>query len=434
MRALGRTRIFAAAVPGVVALAHHSSRSAAAEPEPAKVVGAVVVFRHGARSAIFSLPDGPSATYETITAAPAHAVAVTVNNGKACHRFAAPGAPGFLSPLGWSQGESLGRRLRRRYGDKVIVTATHSTDTSRTVLTAHAVLTGLLGGSDARSPPPPTAIDVIRGATLAVDIGCAELAFHLNAGRAEHRASDASNAYARSELAANFGRSFEPAKCGLLAVHDDCVARHAHGLPPSNSVDNALCELASRETAREVRAALRHPPTKPASEQTAGQRVKGVAAQMFGGGDKLPNDYAARLAAGRLLERVANHLSEVHAHPPGPADGPRLLLLSGHDTSLLALLNAFEHLVANSTATNGNSADPVSHIVPDDVWPPHASSIAFELLDDGTVRVCYQWDELLAQPVETFVRSAKRLAMSDAQHLRACGDSEADGAVFHWAE
>ena len=36
-----------------------------------------------------------------------------------------------------------GRRMRRRYGDAVQVSATRSTDTSRTVLTAHAVLTGL---------------------------------------------------------------------------------------------------------------------------------------------------------------------------------------------------------------------------------------------------------------------------------------------------
>ena len=439
MRSLRHTRVLASAVPGVVALAHNNARAAAAEPAP-KVVGAVVVFRHGARSAIFALPDGPSAEYETITAPPPHATSVKVNNGKTCHRYAAPGSPGFLTPLGWSQGESLGRRLRRRYGESVSVSATHSTDTSRTVLTAHAVLTGLLGGK-ASATTQTDAIDVIRGATLAVDIGCAELAFHLNHGRALHRASDVPNQRARAEIAENFGSSYVAAKCGLLAVHDDCVARHAHGLPPSPTVDNALCELSSRETAREVRAALRHLPLKPLQEQSATERARGVAAKMFGGGPGLPNDYAARLAAGRLLDLIWRHLSDCRTHPADPGVGPKVLLLSGHDTSLLALLNAMEQMpgAAAEGASGGGAPSspggaPLTPLVPDDVWPPHCSCIAFELLSDGSVRVCYQWDEILHEPLDVFLSGAKRLALNDKQHIKACGESEATGAVFHWAD
>ena len=201
----------AAAAPLAASLSDRASR---AEPqrEEATVVGAVVLFRHGARSAIFQVPDGPGASYETITAAPARAVPVRVNNGKACHRFAPPGAPGFLTDLGWAQGEALGRRMRRRYGVAAQVSATHSTDTSRTVLTAHAVLTGL-------NPSAPGSIDVIRGAPLAIDIGCAELAAHMDAGRAAHRATDAANRRTRAEIEANFGEAYVPSSCGLLAIH-----------------------------------------------------------------------------------------------------------------------------------------------------------------------------------------------------------------------
>ena len=398
MLLLRRSRtLAAAAAPLAASLSHRASR---AEPqrEEATVVGAVVLFRHGARSPIFHLPDGPSASYETITKAPTGALSVRVNNGNGCHRSFPSGAPGCLTDLGWAQAEALGRRLRRRYGGAVQVSATHSTDTSRTVLTAHAVLTGL-------NPSAPASIDVIRGAPLAIDIGCAELAAHMEAGRAAHRATDAANRRTRAEIEANFGEAYVPGSCCLLAVHDDCVARHVHGHGPSPSVDLALCEQASRETAREVRAALRH-----SLDSTVG-------------GGAVSNAFAARLAAGQLLELIASHISECRASPPS-SDAPRLLLLSAHDTSLLAVLNALEH-----------TSDPEELKAPDDgVWPPHTSCIAFELLSDGRVRVTYQWEEMVTQPVETFLRATKRVAATAAQHARICGESGSDGSAFHWAD
>ena len=167
-----------------------------------------------------------------------------------------------------------------------------------------------------------------RRATLALDIGCAELALHLNAGRAKFRETDTANSQARAALRDAFGENYRPSQCGLLAVHDDCVARHVHGLPPSESVDMSLCELSSRETAREVRAAMRHTEVNDDTRRT--------------------NAYAARLAAGRLMQIIGAHISECRAAPPGPGEGPRLLLLSGHDTSLMAVANALEHLASDA--------------------------------------------------------------------------------------
>lgn len=419
------------AAPVLGLLGDSTRADGAAEPN---IVGAVVVFRHGARSAIFQLPDGPGAEYETINAPPAHAVRASVRNGKAAHRYAPQGAAGYLTTLGWAQGEALGRRLRRRYGEAVKVVATHSTDTSRTVLTAHAVLTGLLSTSEdaigrssegtdsgdvsaSQSRQTTPSIDVIRGATLAMDIGCAELALHLNAGRAHHRSSDAANQRTRAEVARAFGEErYCAARCTLLAVHDDCVARHVHGHPPSPSVDPALCLLASRETAREVRAALRHPPVHGGGP---------------GGLASVSNGYAARLAAGQLLQKVAEHVSACHAAPTGNVDGPRLLLLSGHDTSLLAIANALEHMTADAV-----SGTPPQPLLSDNEWPPHVACIAFELLSDGTVRVLYQFEELVAQPYDLFLRRVQRLTSSEVQHARWCGEGHGggDGTTFAWTD
>ena len=408
------TRIAVAAAGSVLTLHGGSSSNNSSEPS---VIGAVVLFRHGARSAIFHLPDGPSVRYETITAAPPHAVRASVQNGKNCHKYAPPSAPGFLTPLGWKQGEALGRQMRKRYGDAATVSATHSTDTSRTVLTAHAVLTGFLEESASRPSSMPqtlnaygpsiVSINVIRGATLALDIGCAELALHLNAGRAKFRETDTANSQARAALRDAFGENYRPSQCGLLAVHDDCVARHVHGLPPSESVDMSLCELSSRETAREVRAAMRHTEVNDDTRRT--------------------NAYAARLAAGRLMQIIGAHISECRAAPPGPGEGPRLLLLSGHDTSLMAVANALEHLASD--------APPSGPLLPDDVWPPHTASIAIELLSDGSVRIVYEWEELTAtQPLERFLRGVKRLGSTESQHALFCGESDEDGASFRWSD
>lgn len=126
---------------------------------------------------------------------------------------------------------------------------------------------------------------------------------------------------------------------------------------------------------------------------------------------------------------IAEHVSACRAAPPAGTEGPRLLLLSGHDTSLLAILNALEHTVA------GAGQPAVPPLVSDDEWPPHTASIAIELLSDGKVRVLYQFEELVAQPVEPFLKGMRRLAASDAQHARWCGDGDGeDGAVFNWSD
>ena len=56
-------------------------RRSEAEAKPAPhVTGVLVLFRHGARSPVWKLPDEDGQIYETITAAPAHAASVVVHD------------------------------------------------------------------------------------------------------------------------------------------------------------------------------------------------------------------------------------------------------------------------------------------------------------------------------------------------------------------
>lgn len=438
--ALQRLGRGAVAAVGTAVAAHSNtatqlaSSSTADEPT---VLGAVVLFRHGARAAIFQLPESidNAEPYATINGPPAHAHPSKIVNGKMCHRFMPPSAPGYLTELGWQQGEALGRRLRRRYGEGATIEAVKTTDTSRTMLTAHAVLTGFhdpnLVGTDAGSASPAV-IEVVRGPALAVDIGCSELAMSMGQGRAAHRALDAKNAEARATLTAAFATGgAPPSKApGLLAALDDCLARRAHGHPPSFSIESALCDVATREAAREVRAALRYDGFR-----------------------------AAKLAAGRLCELVVQHLESLQqgavAKPlrrgGGPDDpstapaappAPKLLLLSGHDTSLMGLITALSWPRSPRTVSRGAGAanggvdvDGAGTLLADDIWPPHCACVAIELLDTGMVRVLYQFEPLYEQPSPGFLGDVRSLASSNSEHEKLCrGSAGGDGTVFNWAD
>ena len=378
--------------------------------EEREVLGAVILFRHGARSAIFSLGDTANSkppAYDTVHAPPQHAPPIKIANGKNCHAQALPGSPGFLTELGWEQGEALGRHLQRRYGASARISAVLSTDTSRTTLTAHAVLTGffdkaLVSPGSVPTVLPPASIDVIRGAPLAVDIGCNALAADMSDGRAAHRAGDSNNIVARQQFQGLIKTA------SLLSVLDDCIARRAHGISPSFRIDTSLCDIATREASREVRSALRY------------------------GGFK-----AARLAAGRLCEKTGRFLGDVQceaqaATARGEAPpAPRLLLLSGHDTSIMGLINAF---AAVPSASRKVQASDHTELLPDGTWPPHCSAIAIELLSDGQVRVLYQFEPLFEQPYPAFIKDLTSLSANDEQHDALCGGGAGQGAMFNWAE
>ena len=259
----------AALVPAVRSAARCDNDAAAKPPSTSKATGgcdvecrvdaddpiiaAVVLFRHGARSAVFALPDAAEVpnVYATISAAPPHSVAAHVNGGRGHAQFARAGTPGLLTPVGWFHGEALGRRLRARYGDAAEVVTVRSTDTSRTVLTARAVLSGF------EAPSGAVDIDVVPSPALGAGAeGCAALAAMLVEGRRVYRERDPGNAHARAEVARSFAR------CGvtpptIIRVHDDCVARRFDGQPPSPCVDVSLCDLCTAESAREIRETLR---------------------------------------------------------------------------------------------------------------------------------------------------------------------------------
>ena len=206
--------------------------SAEAEPRVPRVYAAVVIFRHGARTPVFRLPDvdmGPAVHYETVHSAPAHSPPVRIVNGKHSLSTAPPGSSGLLTTVGWEQGEALGRRLAARYG-RPVPPRVRSTDVPRTVLTAHAVLSGLYAGS---LPPPELVIEVDCTQNMMVPTSCHPLVESLNEGRRVHRQTDETARHAAALAAESFGLEYNLKHCSMIAIHDDGVARRFAGHPPS---------------------------------------------------------------------------------------------------------------------------------------------------------------------------------------------------------
>jgi hypothetical protein len=386
-----RRRAAGAVVALAPAVAVLTPRSAESSAEP-RVVGVIVCFRHGAREPVFKLPDSGNEEYVTMTSAPLHATPAELVGGKQYN--AVVPRNGLLTQIGWKQGEALGRMLQKEYGvpTEVIV---RSTDVSRTVLTARAVLTGLF--EDAPAPAHPVRIDIESISPLPLDTHCSALAATLAAGRAAHRASDGGYSAVRSAVSRAYGLTAngENANPPVLAVHDDCIARRFYGLPPSKSVHVSLCDWSSRESAREVRHAL---------------RSGGV--------------LATRLSAGKLCATLARHLRELQAAPRHALAGPRMVLLSGHDTTLMMLLNVLD-------------ADGAR--VPLGEWPPHTSHITLELRDDETVRILYCGGA--AQIVErakvsSLLERLDELAVGDEEYRQLC-DQIPNGmgrVAFYWGD
>jgi hypothetical protein len=133
------------------------------------------------------------------------------------------------------------------------------------------------------------------------------------------------------------------AKLGFVAIHDDCVARLFHSIPASAHVDLSLCEMASDQSAQLVFAAV------------------------HGTVD------TARLAAGPLAARLASQLRHLADDTTASADAEivRLVLLSAHDTTIMNTLSMLDHCGASAPAL-----ERFGHH-----WPPHCSSICFEIVD-----------------------------------------------------
>ena len=330
--ALGRRHAAAAAAVaaglGLVATRRQSECNAAPAPH---VTGVLVLFRHGARSPVWALPDDDGQVYDAVTAAPPHAPEVTISNAR---KAWGGNKNGLLTTVGWAQGEALGRHLRSRYGAPAEPPTVRSTDVMRTVLTAHAVITGLYAADAAA--PDGIVIEVERRTALHAPLWCTPLATLMLEGREEARRD------ARSQCAyANLQAAYGGQRVAAIAVHDDCQARRFHAKDPSDAVDVALCDAATREAAREIATALAN------------------------GGDE-----TARLSAGPLCAQVGEIVRQLSASCNRERARPNMVLLSGHDTSLFQARAHPQHPL-NSLRI----ASPLLH-PPHPLRPPHTLHMA----------------------------------------------------------
>lgn len=234
-----------------------------------------------------------------------------------------------------------------------------STDMPRTVETAHAVLTGLMGQTD-----ETINIRIDAPSPWVPNTRCAQLATMMKQGREQLRQNrPAAAADTHLALIQAFSQSLahEPRSqgaglpgspsFGILAVHDDCQARRWHGKAPSECVDVALCDAASREATREAMAAL--------------------------SAHGLPS---WRLSAGpmcyQLARKIREFLDEEAVTSSGQGGKHKLMLISAHDTSIFTLLNAISKEYRESCVGGGSYT-----------WPPYASCVTIDVMRDRCVRL-----------------------------------------------
>ena len=269
---------------------------------------------------------------------------------------------GQLTTLGWFQGEALGRRLRTMYGlhsvDSVEVV---STDMPRTVETAHAVLTGLMGKTD-----NAITIRVDTPSPWVPNTRCAQLAEMMQQGREQLRqngprpANDTQTALrqAFSKILAQGPLLPGSLPFGILAVHDDCQARRWHGKPPSPCIDVALCDAASREATREVMTALAAHGL-PSYRLSAGPMCFHLAKKIRG----FMEEEAVRVASGCQAKAAGDGEYE-----------HKLMLISAHDTSIFTLLNAISPEFQERCIGGGGGS-----------WPPFTSCVTIDVMSNRLV-------------------------------------------------
>lgn len=120
---------------------------------------------------------------------------------------------------------------------------------------------------------------------------------------------------------------------------------------------------------------------------------------------------------------LAAHLRELQAASRTPLAGPHMVLLSGHDTTLLMLLNALDAEGARVSFAE---------------WPPHTSHITLELREDDTVRVLYGGGAaqiVEPGPAATLLERLDKLAIGEDEYVRLCEQRQGGARPsFSWAD
>lgn len=354
---------------GMEGMLHH--------PRPGLVLHAVALtIRHGDRSAIHELPNTnetarwvcrPVGLEQRRAAASARVVNV---DGRPLHRSLLPQtddgagghcAPAQLTPRGFAQHAALGRHLGRAYAPLLRAIGAdrntsharlyiRSTDYTRTLMSAAALLSGLLPMRAASATPLTIYTQEEERLEWMHGVGLASSSKVRGDGGGEKLRSGPCP------------KAAELAMAQLAAWHDDAEARRdlesifgseVRTLPVT-SVADVLYSHACHEM-------------RPPCSRLDGCAPPALASRFFRAGDEaycakfnglLGGLRASQLAMHPLLGEILERLTRANG-----GGGERLVLLSGHDTVVAQLLAAI-----------GGMADS-RHCR----WPPYGSRLVFEL-------------------------------------------------------
>lgn len=256
---------------------------------------------------------------------------------------------GELTVDGVQDAMALGRLLRRRYVHHIPLLNDadgsprlylRSSNVSRTLTSLHAVLTELLGEAAPRLHATVWSKPVEDEFIFPNRRSCARLFDLFRDARAQYDdAPGASVVALRRRLSGVL--SIPEKDINFIALHDIVTSRAAAGQPLPIGLDTATVRDISRAATLQIRGMVRGGFDKRTHKPHNGRE-------------------GLRLSIGRLLEHSRQHILRL---AESPQRGARLVVYSGHDTTLMPLLEIFAPQELHE-------------------WPPCSSWVAIELFAD----------------------------------------------------
>lgn len=288
---------------------------------------------------------------------------------------------GQLSGLGFYQGVALGDWLRARYADRMSeldaegAVRVRSSNLQRTILTAKAVLTGLFGGNIPKAVRIATVPDTAEYLYPPVK-RCAFLKSQFHTAQAHIKSRYGSDATELdSGLTAHaWGNSSQDAPSPFLQLMDSAMSLSAHKKAFPEKLTRLKDDGAKLIEHSTLRSANYMAHALFADEEVAYAKTPATA-------DGPCPSYRAdllRCSIGRVLGDV---LVAMERRAAGMQDAPRMLMISGHDTTVQPLLAALSY-------------PPASH-----EWPFYCGAVVFELFTSRATgekycRVLYRGEPL----------------------------------------
>ncbi|CAI9739241.1 Lysophosphatidic acid phosphatase type 6 [Octopus vulgaris] len=395
-------------------ITHGTAEKSQQCPPPGLVLKkALVIFRHGARTPILTIPNIEQASYTTnlfMTGMPFaefdYNVVDEANGGpqpysatEASYRpviLKGGAISAQLTSLGHYQTYSLGLSLRKDYIEKHKLISSElkneeiflkSTNITRTIKSLCSVLSGLYGPIEIRKVAPisiPVASDnnevLIPKPSLCPNL----LHYHMLAQKVAYCQSDMLYDRLKIEKVLGIDSFNTKERIKWIEARDDLVARKVHGLPIPNQLEPFMNVIEKHATT--------------------------LLYKSLCGLEKDDRRIATVLSCGKAIDLFLQHLG-----PDSKDSNYKLYLYSCHDSSLCAILGAFD--------------------IFDYKWPPFAADLRIELYEDKKshkfVKVSYLNKDVISRgcdeiytSYDKFVKGLSCMATDKETHDKLCNSSE----------